>query len=554
MSAVGELKTVISIRDNMSAGLKAIQKEQLRIKKEIQETKEILKDIFGKKWTIKLQSAELLQHIRNMGKEMGMLRKQLVEILNNIGRETPVQGVSVVLKSAAEKTQNSTVTPAVEKTLEYIPVLAADFGKSNDKVSGKTSNRTEAISSFAGDAASTIVETGIEALGTLIGGAIGTAIAPVGGTAVGAVAGKALGKVAGKFLVKAGSKIFANGVGKVVEGVTKENLEYREQLREYGSVMEQQSQYMETILKDINPEMAAKDVKYVKSKRDDFIKLLRDNSAETGFDQNDVIIAGATAAKITGGNIEKAMGYVKLVEDMAARNPGVTATKAMEALYNAKNGNMEGIKGFLPGVNLQDFKPEEFEEKVMPKLMEQYKGGVEEWLKTTAGLAARKEMTELRDMQNEAFKANERNKLQYENDYKKRNMTTEERIDILGGGFTGIGSIKYSINQTQDKAIKFHEQTDTRNNISNRNEIPGVTREPEWNRMYGMHISPVMTPQNNAQSNNTTIKNPQFIFNLNGANMSAQDIASKLVPQVKMLIANMGSQPNRNVRLGGALA
>ncbi|HWQ30199.1 MAG TPA: hypothetical protein VN549_04340, partial [Negativicutes bacterium] len=97
MSAVSEVKTLTSIRDNMTAGFKGIQKEQLRIKKEIQETREVLKDTFGKKWSIKLQSIELLRHMREIAKEIGLLRKQLARMLQGL-KTTKIDSRTTICK------------------------------------------------------------------------------------------------------------------------------------------------------------------------------------------------------------------------------------------------------------------------------------------------------------------------------------------------------------------------------------------------------------------------------------------------------------------------
>lgn len=82
------------------------------------------------------------------------------------------------------------------------------------------------------------------------------------------------------------------------------------------------------------------------AKADAYMKELRENANKTPFGTGEVVAAGTRAVQITEGDTKKGMELVKLAEDMAALNPGKTISDAMEALADAKMGEMERLKEF----------------------------------------------------------------------------------------------------------------------------------------------------------------------------------------------------------------
>lgn len=82
------------------------------------------------------------------------------------------------------------------------------------------------------------------------------------------------------------------------------------------------------------------------AKSEAYMKELRTNANKTPFSTAEVVAAGARAIQITEGDTKKGMEMVKLAEDMAALNPGKTISDAMEALADAKMGEMERLKEF----------------------------------------------------------------------------------------------------------------------------------------------------------------------------------------------------------------
>lgn len=90
--------------------------------------------------------------------------------------------------------------------------------------------------------------------------------------------------------------------------------------------------------------------------RDSYITALRKNADETPFSTSEVIGAGSRAVNVMGGDTKGAMDLVKLAGNMAALNPGKTISDSMEALADAKNGEMERLKEFGFKVSADEFK------------------------------------------------------------------------------------------------------------------------------------------------------------------------------------------------------
>lgn len=124
----------------------------------------------------------------------------------------------------------------------------------------------------------------------------------------------------------------------------------------------------------------------VNKMRDDYLKQLRDNSNSTPFTSSEVITAGTRALGVTGGNTKDAMELVKVAEDMAALTPGKTVQDAMEALADAKTGEMERLKEFNAKVSADEFKKLGFKGVVDSKLKSQFAGGAEKLSTTGSGL------------------------------------------------------------------------------------------------------------------------------------------------------------------------
>lgn len=126
----------------------------------------------------------------------------------------------------------------------------------------------------------------------------------------------------------------------------------------------------------------------IKEAAQTFTEQLRQNANATPFETGEVISAGSRAVSITQGNTKEAMSLVKLAEDMAAASGGTkSVSDAMEALADAKMGEMERLKEFGFKVSADEFQQKGFEG--VSKDLEDFYGGAAGKLATSgAGLVS----------------------------------------------------------------------------------------------------------------------------------------------------------------------
>ncbi|MEG2929793.1 MAG: hypothetical protein RR846_09650 [Oscillospiraceae bacterium] len=118
----------------------------------------------------------------------------------------------------------------------------------------------------------------------------------------------------------------------------------------------------------------------------DYIAELRKNANSTPFETEEVMSAGTRAVGLTGGDTAAAMELVRIAEDMAALTPGKTVGQAMEALADAKNGEMERLKEFNAKVTADEFEKLGFQGIVEQKLKAQFEGGSAKLAESSSGL------------------------------------------------------------------------------------------------------------------------------------------------------------------------
>lgn len=129
------------------------------------------------------------------------------------------------------------------------------------------------------------------------------------------------------------------------------------------------------------------------SKSAAYMKSLRENANATPFETGEVVQAGTRAIQIAEGDTKSAMELVKLAEDMAALNPGKSISDAMEALGDAKMGEIEGLKefGFKGSKELFDESGGDIfamKSQNGKSLTEMYAGGTETLSKSASGLVS----------------------------------------------------------------------------------------------------------------------------------------------------------------------
>lgn len=144
--------------------------------------------------------------------------------------------------------------------------------------------------------------------------------------------------------------------------------------------LEQQKISIEHFMGVNNKGKSASEIKKMSSS---YVKSLRNNANKTPFSTAEVMAGGTRALQIESGNTTKAMQTLKLAEDMAALNPGKTVSDAMEALADAKMGEMERLKEFgYKGSSTDD------PNKVMSDLQKMYAGGADKLSMSASGIAS----------------------------------------------------------------------------------------------------------------------------------------------------------------------
>ena len=150
-----------------------------------------------------------------------------------------------------------------------------------------------------------------------------------------------------------------------------------------GMELEQQQVSMEHFIGATNKDMNQSEVKKAAAQ---FSNELRENANATPFETGEVMAAGSRAVAIASGNTKEAMGLIRLAEDMAAASGGTKSlSDAVEALADAKLGEMERLKEFGFKVSAEEFKSKGFE-GVSSDLNDFFGGAAEKLASTGAGL------------------------------------------------------------------------------------------------------------------------------------------------------------------------
>ncbi len=152
-----------------------------------------------------------------------------------------------------------------------------------------------------------------------------------------------------------------------------------------GMKLEQQKISMEHFIGATNKDMTAEEVKKL---TESFTQELRENANATPFETGDVISAGSRAVAIAGGNTKDAMDMVRLAEDMASASGGTKSiSDAIEALADAKMGEMERLKEFGFKISADEFKTKGYE-GVAGDLNDFFGGASEKLATSGAGLVS----------------------------------------------------------------------------------------------------------------------------------------------------------------------
>lgn len=291
------ISAVISMKDNMSATLRGIQKEQTKFRSEVTKTKKEL----IKQQNAANQKIDLKFNESKIGKTLAKLKNKMAPL-----RQKHVMRVAM-------KEVNANKRKKIKRELKQIGrMVASPVVKIKDKVTSPLKKIKSNILSLKGLA----VAAGVGA------------------------AGKAL--------------------------------------FQQGAELEQQKISMKHFMGVGNK---GKSDAQVTKLSNNYLKGLRDNANATPFETGEVVSAGTRSLQIAGGNSKDAMKMVKLAEDMAAMTPGRTIEDAMEALGDAKMGQMERLKGFGVKASSKD----SFD-AVRGQLSDKFEGGAEKLSQSGAGL------------------------------------------------------------------------------------------------------------------------------------------------------------------------
>ena len=167
----------------------------------------------------------------------------------------------------------------------------------------------------------------------------------------------------------------AGGVGAAALGATVSS----------GMQLEQQQVAMAHFIQATNKDWTGEQVQ---AETSSYIQKLRDNANATPFETGEVIAAGSRAVAISGGDTYSAMRMIELAEDMAAASGGTASVSdAIEALADAKMGEMERLKSFGFKVSAEEFKQKGFE-GVQADLQDFFGGAANKLATTGSGLVS----------------------------------------------------------------------------------------------------------------------------------------------------------------------
>lgn len=298
---MGVVKGAIGIKDNATAVLKGIRKEQTAFRKDVETTRKELQRTWDKKYNARINATAATKQMKKLHRSFQPLRKKIA--------------TTVAIRDLA-----SSKIKQVSARFKAVGKLVAS------PIVKLKNNLSSGISKAKG-----MLKSAFKAI------AIPVTVASL-----------------------------------VVGGAIKSGME-----------LEQQQVSMEHFIGATNKGMNQTEVKKAAAQ---FSNELRKNANATPFETGEVMAAGSRAVAITSGNTKEAMGLIKLAEDMAAASGGTkTLSQAVEALADAKMGEMERLKEFGFKVSADEFKSKGFA-GVSSDLNDFFGGAAEKLATTGAGL------------------------------------------------------------------------------------------------------------------------------------------------------------------------
>ena len=479
----------------------------------------MLKDTFGKKWNIKLQSIELMRYLRELAEEIALLRKQLARMLQGIGKEKPISSKPIIVKSAVEK--QAAEIPIVEKlAAEKDASVYKSLGKEGNKYDVKAPSAESLGSKLVGDASNKLVNKGV---GVLIDETL-------------KFIGKSIG-IGGK----TGPLLLATAATKELKFIMDDLTE----LEMAGVAAEQQDNYMERTITISNP---SRGIDEVKKLRDEYMELLRTNSEEAGFKTIEVLEAGDTAVKMTGGDINKAIELVRVAEDMTASNPGSTLAESIGALAAAKIGDIEGLKSFRAQVSSEELDNIGFEGIVQQRLKPQFAGGVETHRNSDAGVKAAEEAYQENSKQRSGrvMLENKRKKetrkideMRRAQEYRKMDLYEKvKQFRDIDGQHKRLPRKETTAVQSKNRTAMYGNQIYSLPTLTSAGIDQPDNRNIDGQEQQSGIIATSAKSQADSQNTKPNVQNQAFTININGVNKSTNEIMNEMMPKLRLALAN----------------
>lgn len=326
---------IIRLKDEASSTLKSIRSENTKLRDDTKSTFQELKKTFGQSWKAKLDSSDTMQKLRQIKANTSGL-KEGIKAKINLSDNATKQISSIKNKlSILGKTIVSPFVNLKDATTTKIKQLRKDVFSLNGLKARITAH-------FKDESSGGIEKAKNSAL--------------------------SLAKI-GKIVI---ALTIAGTGAKVLENVLSS-----------GMQLEQQQVSIKHFIGATDKSLNEKQIDTAAT---EFTNALRENANATPFETGEVIQAGSRAIAITQGNRDDAMGLVQLAEDMAAASGGTkNVSDAMEALADAKLGEMERLKEFGFKVSADDFEQKGFS-GVSKDLQDFYGGAASKLASTGSGL------------------------------------------------------------------------------------------------------------------------------------------------------------------------
>nr|MBS9782652.1 hypothetical protein [Arcobacter sp.] len=357
------VKGSIGIRDNVTAVLRSVKKEQASFRKDVEATKRAMQKTYDKKQTVKINTVGALKSIILLKNNLARLRKKTVKTI--VLKDKTKNKINLIKNQLNRIKKN--------KVVSYVRVKTSNARKSLSKLKSKLKPFKKKLSKVV--AIKDLVKAKLGKLKSKLKAFAKRKIEPIVrlknkvSAGISKIKGS-ISKLAKKIAIPV-SLVVAGGVAGLTKAMSS------------GMTLEKQQISMEHFIGATNKDMGIGEVKKVAS---EFTNALRENANATPFETGEVMAAGSRAIAIASGNTKEAMSLVKLAEDMASASGGTKdVSQAIEALADAKMGEMERLKEFGFKVSAEEFKSKGFE-GVAKDLGDFYGGASEKLSKSGAGI------------------------------------------------------------------------------------------------------------------------------------------------------------------------